>query len=155
MHIVFRLCCAWNRRTIIYISVYCNTEFWSLSSDRLSGYIKAQAFSVSDSFFFLTGTHWFWTGTHHFSQDESQDSPKQFVKKHNFTRVYKVEAMSKWPRVSKGWARFNFYLYARPSIHCLFFFFGRKRVPCVRTQKFTTLEIHPNLNELCHEIQPN
>ena len=32
-------------------SVYCNTEFWSLSSDQLSRYVKAQAFSISDSLF--------------------------------------------------------------------------------------------------------
>ena len=36
----------------------------SLSSDKLSGYIKAQEFSIPDSLFFLTGTHWLWTGTH-------------------------------------------------------------------------------------------
>ena len=30
----------------ILISVFCNTELWSLSSDQLSGYIKAQAFSI-------------------------------------------------------------------------------------------------------------
>ena len=27
---------------------------------------KAQAFSILDLFFFLTGTHWIWTGTHDF-----------------------------------------------------------------------------------------
>ena len=41
-----------NRTTIIILnSVYCNTEFWSLSSDLLSGDIKIQAFSMLDSFF--------------------------------------------------------------------------------------------------------
>ena len=39
----------------ILISGYCNTEFWSLSLDQLHGYIKAQAFSISDSFI-LPGT---------------------------------------------------------------------------------------------------
>ena len=30
-----------SNRDYILISVYCSTEFWSLSSDELSGYIKA------------------------------------------------------------------------------------------------------------------
>ena len=42
-----------SNRDYILISVYCSTEFWSLSSDKLSGYIKAQAFSILDSFFQL------------------------------------------------------------------------------------------------------
>ena len=29
-----------SNRDYILISVYCSTEFWSLSSDKLSGYIK-------------------------------------------------------------------------------------------------------------------
>ena len=40
----------------------------------MSGYIKAQAFSIEDSLFFSTVTHWFRTGTRDFSQDDfSQD----------------------------------------------------------------------------------
>ena len=34
------------RRTAFLISVTCNKEFWILSPDYLSGYIKAQAFSI-------------------------------------------------------------------------------------------------------------
>ena len=41
-----------SNRDYILISVYCSTEFWSLSSDKLSGYIKAQAFSILVSLFF-------------------------------------------------------------------------------------------------------
>ena len=41
-----------SNRDYILISVYCSTEFWSLSSDKLSGYIKVQAFSILDSLFF-------------------------------------------------------------------------------------------------------
>ena len=41
-----------SNRDYILNSVYCNTEFWSSSSDKLSGYIKAQAFSILDSLFF-------------------------------------------------------------------------------------------------------
>ena len=52
MHISFRLCCALNRRTIFLL----NREFWSLSSHKLSGDRKAQAFSISDSFFFFNST---------------------------------------------------------------------------------------------------
>ena len=44
-------------------------------SDQLSGYTKAQAFSITDYILFLSGTQCFWTGTQYFSQDESQDSP--------------------------------------------------------------------------------
>ena len=62
--ISFNLCFALQQKEDYnLISVYCNTEFWSLSSDKLSGYIKAQVFSISDSIF-LTGTHWFWARTH-------------------------------------------------------------------------------------------
>ena len=39
----------------VLISVYYSTEFWSLSSDSLSGYIKAQAFSILDSLLFELG----------------------------------------------------------------------------------------------------
>ena len=48
MHISFSLCCALKQKDYILISVYSNTECWSLSSDKLSGYVKAQAFSISD-----------------------------------------------------------------------------------------------------------
>ena len=41
-----------SNRDYILISVYCSTEFWSLCSDKLSGYIKAQAFSILVSLFF-------------------------------------------------------------------------------------------------------
>ena len=51
MHISFSLCCTLKQKDYILISVYLNTEFWSLSSDKLSGYIKAQAFSISDQLF--------------------------------------------------------------------------------------------------------
>ena len=50
IHISFSLCCDLKLKYYILISVYCNIQ--SLSSDKLSGYIKAQAFSISDSFFF-------------------------------------------------------------------------------------------------------
>ena len=56
MHIYFSLVCAlkWkDYNKIILNSVYCNTEVWSLSSDYMSGCIKVQAFSISDSFFFF------------------------------------------------------------------------------------------------------
>ena len=57
-----------------------NTEFWSLSSDLLSGYNVHKGPSIFNlglvffNSFFFTSTHWFWTGIHDFSQDESQDS---------------------------------------------------------------------------------
>ena len=41
-----------SNRDYILISVNCSTEFWSLCSDKLSGYIKAQAFSILVSLFF-------------------------------------------------------------------------------------------------------
>ena len=41
-----------SNRDYTLISVYCNTEFWISSSDKLSGYIKALAFSILDSLFF-------------------------------------------------------------------------------------------------------
>ena len=46
MNVSFSLCCALKEKDYSLISVYCNTEFWSLSSDSLSGYVKAQAFSI-------------------------------------------------------------------------------------------------------------
>ena len=40
----------------MFISAYCNTEFWSLSLDYLSGYIKAlQAFLIWGSLCFDLG----------------------------------------------------------------------------------------------------
>ena len=41
-----------SNRDYILISVYCSTELWSLCSDKLSGYIKAQVFSILVSLFF-------------------------------------------------------------------------------------------------------
>ena len=40
------LCFKIEGKDFILISVYCNTEVWNVSSDKLSGYIKAQAFSI-------------------------------------------------------------------------------------------------------------
>ena len=37
----------------MHILAPCNIELWSLSSDKLSGYIKSQIFSISNSFFLL------------------------------------------------------------------------------------------------------
>ena len=50
----------YNWRTIFWFQY---TVIQSLFSDKLSGFIKAQEFSISDSLFFLTGTYWLWTGT--------------------------------------------------------------------------------------------
>ena len=60
------LFCALQQKEYLFISVNCNTEFWSLSSDSLCGYKIPR-----DSLFFGTGSQWFCTGTHDFSQDES------------------------------------------------------------------------------------
>ena len=48
MYISISLFCA---SVNIEVSVYCNTEVLGLSSDQLSCYIKAQAFSILDLFF--------------------------------------------------------------------------------------------------------
>ena len=53
----------YNWRTIFWFQFTVTPVIQSLSSDKLSGFIKAQAFSISDSLFFLTGTYWLWTGT--------------------------------------------------------------------------------------------
>ena len=56
MHISFSLCFALKNNHCILISVYCNTEFWSMSSDYLcmSGYIKAKKhFQYQTHFFFF------------------------------------------------------------------------------------------------------
>ena len=68
----------------------------------MSGYKKAQAFSVSDSFFFLLGLTGSGLGLIIFHSMSPRTHQNNLLKKHNFTRVYKVEAMYKWPRVSKG-----------------------------------------------------
>ena len=67
VNISVSLCWALKKKDYILILVYFNSEFWSLW---LSGFIKAQAFSILGSF-----SCWFRTGTHDFSQDESQDPP--------------------------------------------------------------------------------
>ena len=46
----------------VLMSVYYSTEFWSLSSDSLSGYIKAHAFSILDSLLFERGHNGFGLG---------------------------------------------------------------------------------------------
>ena len=75
MHISFSLCCSLNEKDYTLISVHCNTELWSLSSDQVSGNRLHKGPSIFNfTWLFLTGTHWFWTETHDFSQDESKDS---------------------------------------------------------------------------------
>ena len=58
------------------ISVNCSKEFWHLSPDLLSGFIRPKHFQFRTPCFFKlglidSGLGW----THDFSQDESQDSP--------------------------------------------------------------------------------
>ena len=59
------------------------------------------------------------------------------------TRVNKIEAMHERPRVHVRIERFNFYVYVRPSIYCLYFVYARKiyvrtQVKITRQWKFTT-----------------
>ena len=59
----------------------------------------------------------------------------------------------KWRRINiwkatrklESWARFNFYVYARPSIHCLYFIYARKIH--VRTHAKTTWQWESTLSQ--------
>ena len=43
---------------------------------------------------------------------------------------------------TESWARFKFYVYARPSIHCLYFVYVRKIYVRTHGKNYATVEIH-------------
>ena len=77
----FSLCCALQKKDYILISLYLNTEFWSLSSDYLSGYNVHKSPSIFNlGLIFLTRIFFNFDSLvldweSWFSQDESHLSP--------------------------------------------------------------------------------
>ena len=66
------------------ISVNCDKEFWSLSSDSVTAWSHKDPsfFSLIELVVFWTESQWFWTGTHVFSQDESRTHRNYFEQNH-------------------------------------------------------------------------
>ena len=64
---------------------------------------------------------------------------KIYARKWNRGEVWKAT------RKSESWARFNFYVYAWPSLHCLYFIYARSHGKIRRSWKSTPTNLRPTV----------